>query len=227
MLDHFGLEQTVKIFRFFNELNFGEWEQDNLPRYTEIQAVKELKNKSFEIVLNLMAKFLTDESIYGVKTEAVDQEEEASKATHLMRTELIVLATAWYEHLMSALNEELRSQDVEFGLIDDSNFRIKPFPEIFFRVKATGVLGKKLDLVSLQLFTQNINPKPNNLTKDQAESSQFSDFKDIGLSKTLEKILVVNDSLARLIMEDDEVDFDFIKLDKMMTISKRRIHGRD
>jgi len=28
-------------------------------------------------------------------------------------------------------------------------------------------------------------------------------------------------------MDDDDVDFDFIKLDKMMAISKRKVHGKD
>ena len=128
---------------------------------------------------------------------------------------------------MADLNDELQKQDVEFGLIDDSNFRMKPFPEIFFRVSAGIHTSKKADLQSLPVFTENINPKPINLTKDQAGHLQFAELKNIPPPQTLEKILLVNDYLARLVMDDDDVDFDFIKLDKMMTISKRKVYGKD
>ena len=168
--------------------------------------------------------FSGDESLKGLASK---KSEVVNNTTQSKFTELIILATAWYEHLMSGLNAELLDQEVEFGLIDDSNFRIKPFPEIFFRIHRGSVLAKTADIDSLTLFTENINPKPINLTKDQTGLSQFSELKDIGSTSTLEKILLVNDSLVKLVMEDDDVDFDFIKLDKMMTISKRRIYGRD
>ena len=60
--NQFTLKQAVDLFDFFCKLKTGDWEQENLPRFGEISAIQELKNRSFSIALNLMEKFFTDEN---------------------------------------------------------------------------------------------------------------------------------------------------------------------
>jgi hypothetical protein len=116
-----------------------------------------------------MEKFFSDESFLSNDEEGeyfikennlqIEPEENDMPNTELLRTQLIKLSCEWYEELMNLLNEELRSQDIEFCLIDEADFRMKPFKTIYFRLKSTQDELDAANSDSLKEITQNINPK--------------------------------------------------------------------
>jgi hypothetical protein len=202
-----------------------------LPKYGEIAAIQELKNRSFAIVLNLMENFFTQENfIQNTEICENSNREEEHSESQFLRTVLITQATNWYEELMNTLNDQLIEQKIEFGLIDETNFRMKPFPVIYFRLHSSSTSVQTMlseQGSGLQEVTQNINPMQKNLTLAQKDESAYQIWENIIGTEKLEQILRVNDSLSNLIMEDDDVEFDFLKLDRMMSISKRKVHAVD
>lgn len=117
--EYFTLKQTVDLFKFFFSLKTGEWEKANLPKYGEISAIQELNNRQFPIILNLMEKFFSDETFFSNEEEGeylvtennlqIEPDNNDTKSSELLRTQLIKLSCEWYEDLMNELNEQLRA----------------------------------------------------------------------------------------------------------------------